>query len=260
MNLRAVWLIGRSVLIEAVRRREIYAIVLISTLIIAMVMTLDFFQLSGLSKFYREIALKVMGTATAITVIVLATRQLPREFENRTIYPLLAKPVSRFNFLLGKLAGVMMAAAFCFGLFMTVYYFGAWHMGDRVPWGLFLQYIYLQMLSMLVLATLGFWISLLLNLDAALTMGVLFFITASTLTSMTTFLYEFLGAAQRVILVGLVYLVPQLTLFDLSEKAIHSELWKPLSGATLLALTAYALVFSVFYFACAIFCFRRRAL
>src|SRR5690606_19496912 len=126
--LRSIWLIARSVLIEAVRRKEVYAVVLISLLLIGALMTVDFFRLEGITKFYSEAALKVMSAATALTVIVLAARQLPREFEARTIYPLLAKPVGRVTFLLGKLLGILLAAAFCLGMFMTVYIIGIWYL------------------------------------------------------------------------------------------------------------------------------------
>ena len=61
MKARAVGLIARSVLIEAVRRREIYVVVLLATLLIGALMSVDFFGLDGLTKFYREIALKVMS-------------------------------------------------------------------------------------------------------------------------------------------------------------------------------------------------------
>ena len=260
MKPRAIWLIGKTVLIEAVRRREIYAIVLVACLIIGSVMTLDFFGLSGLTKFYRETALAIMSTATALTVIVLAARQLPREFTNRTIYPLLAKPVSRATFLAGKLLGVMLAAAFCFALFMAVYIVGSLYLHGAIPWALFAQYIYLQLLAMLILATLSFWLSMLLNLDAAITLAVIFYITAATYTSITTYIYNLVGPAQKTILVILNYALPQLTLFDLSEKTVHEEIWPPLSLTIMSELTLYALAFAAIYFFFAMLAFRRRPL
>lgn len=260
MKLRAVWLIGKSVLIESVRRREIYAIVLLACLIIGTVMTLDFFGLEGLTKFYRETALNIMSTATALTVIVLAARQLPREFTNRTIYPLLAKPVSRSAFLLGKLLGVMLAAAFCLALFMAVYVAGSLYLHGAIPWALFAQYVYLQLLAMLVLATLGFWLSMVLNLDAAVTIAVIFYITASTYTSVTTYIYHLVGPLQRGLLLVLNYALPQFTLFDLSEKTVHDEIWRPLSFGLMSQLTLYGCAFAAVYFALAMFAFRRRPL
>jgi len=93
MNMRAIFLIAKSVLIEAIRRKEIYVIVLVAVCIILATGTVRFFGYQTMSKFYREVSMQIMNLATALTVIILAARQLPREFENRTIYPLLAKPV-----------------------------------------------------------------------------------------------------------------------------------------------------------------------
>ncbi len=257
-GLRHLLLVARTVRIEAVRRREIYAIVLVAVGLIAVVLSLNFFDLDGLNKFYREISLRVMTWAAALTVLVLAARQLPREFEQRTIYPLLARPVGRAAFLAGKLAGVMAAGAFCFGLLMAVYIGGTLWMGGALPWGLFLQYVYLQMVMFLILACLGFLLSMLLSLDAAITIGVVFFALASTITHMISFLYPEADRGARAVYRALTVLLPQLTLFDLSEKAVHAEAWSPLSFGVLAQLTAYGLLFSALYFAGAYLLFRRR--
>ena len=260
MNTRAIWLIAKSVLIEAVRRKEIYAIVLVATSLIVGALSLDFFHLEGLHKFYRDVALKLMSIATALTVIVLAARQLPREFETRTIYPLLAKPISRLAFFTGKLLGVMLVAAFCFSLFMALFVIGTYLVGGSIPWGIFLQYIYLQMVMMLILATLSFWLSMVLNLDAAITVAVLLYALAATYTSVTTLIYDTVGAFEQKLLIILTYAIPQLTLFDLSAKATHSEAWDVLSVSVLGQLTLYGSIFALFYFSLGMFSFSRRAL
>jgi len=258
--MRSIWLIARSVLIEAIRRKEIYTIVLLSLVLIGGVLSIDFFEIKGLTKFYREAALQIMSLATALTVIVLSCRQLPREFENRTIYPLLAKPVGRFSFLSGKLLGVLLAAAFCFTLFMIVFALGTLYLGASIPWIHFLEYIYLQMWAMAILATLGFFLSLVMNLDAAITMGALFFIASDILINGISYIYDFVGSWARGVLAFLTFALPQLSLFDFSGKTIHSEVWPPLGIETLGILTLYAMVFTGFYFLLSILLFRRRAL
>lgn len=260
MTLRPVGLIARTVLIEAVRRKEIYAIVLVSCGLIAFTMSLDFFQLEGLDKFYREMALKTMSIATALTCIVLAARQLPREFETRTIYPLLARPISRWTFLVGKLVGVLGASLFCLALFMVIFLLGTWRLGGSIAWGLFTQYVYLQGVMMLVLASLSFLLSMMLNLDAAICIGILFFGISATYTNMLTYLYDFTGRAGQMVLWALNYALPQVSLFDLSAKAIHAEAWPPLGWGVLAALTAYGLFFAGLYMGTAMLLFRRRAL
>jgi len=258
--MRATLLIARSVLIEAVRRKEIYAIVLLSVLLIGAVGTTRFFELEGIGKFFREIALKVMSVATSLTVIVLAARQLPREFETRTIYPLLAKPISRGEFLLGKLLGVMGAGLFCFGIFMIIFVLGSWSLGTPIHWPIFLQYLYVQTLGMLVLATLAFLLSLLTNLDAAITIATLFFMLGSILLNAITFLHSGADKATIIILKILLYGLPQMTLFDLSGKVVHQEAWGAIDSATILSLTLYAFTFAAIYFAISLALFRRRPL
>lgn len=260
MNLRSAWLISWTVLLEALRRKEIYAIVLVSSLLIGAVMTVDFFEIRGLTKFYREVALHVMSIATALAVIVLAARQLPREFESRTIYPLLAKPVSRWTFLFGKLMGVMLAGLFCFVLFMFIYLAGTFYLGGDVPWGLFFQYIYLQMVMMLILASLAFWLSMFLNLDAAITIGVILYASASLFSSMISYIYDFADPWAQKIIVALVYIIPQLPLLDLSQKTVHAQMWDPLSLGTMAALTVYGCFYAALYLAFAMISFRRRPL
>lgn len=260
-TLRALWLLAKGVLLEAIRRKEIYAIVLVTVILIGAVMTVDFFGLQGLEKFYREIALKVMGTATALTAVVLASRQLPREFRNRTIYPLMAKPITRTTFLLGKFFGVLLASIFCLSLFMIVYLSGALYLGQSIPWGLFFQYLYLQVLLLAILATLCFWLSLLLTLDAAITLGVIFFITASTINSIINELYFVADNAARWMFVILNYIIPNLNVFDLSEKTVHAgELWGPVDIGTILGVTLYGLFWIGLYFGLTLLWFRRREL
>lgn len=258
--MRSIWLIAQTVITEAIRRKEIYAIVAVSVILIAAVMAVDFFQIEGLTKFYREVALKIMSVSTAITCIILSARQLPREFTNRTIYPLLAKPVGRSTFLLGKLLGVLFAATLCFLLFMLIYIAGTFYLKSGIHWGLFLQFVYLQLIQIIILSTLSFWLSLLFNLDAAITTGIIFYAASAILTSAGLFLYDFSDQFGQIALKIMNYTLPQLTLFDLSAKNIHSEVWGPLSFITMIKLTIYGLFFAVIYWAFALICFRRRAL
>ncbi len=260
MRLFPIYLIAKSVLIEALRRKEIYAIILLSLIFIGAIMSVDFFNLQDLEKFYREVALRIMSIASAVTVIVLSSRQLPREFENRTIYPLLAKPISRAQFLLGKLCGVMAAAIISFLLLMSVYVAGVLYLNGSIPVILFLQYLWLQLVMLLLLCTLSFWLSMLMNLDAAMTISTLLYAFASLFSSMATTLYEFTDAFGRVVLIVFNYAVPQLVLFDLSEKAVHADKWPPIDFMTLLGVTLYGFFYTALFFSFTLLSFRRKAL
>jgi len=59
----------------------------------------------------KDIALGSMGIFTSLLAVVATARLIPQDIEDRTIYTILAKPVARFEYLLGKLAGVLLLLA-----------------------------------------------------------------------------------------------------------------------------------------------------
>jgi ABC-type Na+ efflux pump permease subunit len=52
-----------------------------------------------------------MSIFTSLLAIVAAARLIPQDIEDRTIYTILAKPVPRLEYLLGKIAGVLLLLA-----------------------------------------------------------------------------------------------------------------------------------------------------
>ncbi len=256
--MKKIWLIARTVLIEAVRRKEIYAIVLLTVGLIGVVGSIRFFNVEGLGKFYREIALKVMSLATAMTVVVLAARQLPREFKNGTILPLLAKPVSRHVFLLGKFLGVMLAAGFCYGLFSIVFIVGNLYLKSHVNWMIFAQGAYLQCLALSVIASLSFLLSLVLNLDAAITLSALIYVLGQIFTSTLSYIYAYVSETAKVVLLVMNFAIPQLTLFDLSGKIVHGDVWKPIGFWAMRDLSLYAFMYVAVFFGLSYLIFRKK--
>lgn len=54
----------------------------------------------------KDIGLGAMSLFTSLLAVLATARLLPQEIEDRTVYTVLAKPVSRFEYLAGKLLGV----------------------------------------------------------------------------------------------------------------------------------------------------------
>jgi ABC-2 type transport system permease protein len=59
----------------------------------------------------KDIALGAMSIFTALLAVLATARLLPQDIEDRTAYTILAKPVSRFEYLVGKLLGVLLLLA-----------------------------------------------------------------------------------------------------------------------------------------------------
>jgi hypothetical protein len=59
----------------------------------------------------KDIGLGAMSLFTSLLAVIATARLLPQEIEDRTVYTVLAKPVSRFEYLAGKLSGVLLLLA-----------------------------------------------------------------------------------------------------------------------------------------------------
>ena len=59
----------------------------------------------------KDIALGAMSIFTSLLAVLATARLLPQDIEDRTVYTILAKPVSRFEYLSGKLLGVLLLLA-----------------------------------------------------------------------------------------------------------------------------------------------------
>jgi ABC-type Na+ efflux pump permease subunit len=59
----------------------------------------------------KDMALGAMSIFTSLLAVLATARLLPQDIEDRTAYTILAKPVSRFEYLIGKLLGVLLLLA-----------------------------------------------------------------------------------------------------------------------------------------------------
>jgi ABC-type Na+ efflux pump permease subunit len=59
----------------------------------------------------KDIALGAMSIFTSLLAVLATARLIPQDIDDRTAYTILAKPVSRFEYLIGKLLGVLVLLA-----------------------------------------------------------------------------------------------------------------------------------------------------
>ena len=70
----------------------------------------------------KDIALGSISVLTSLLAVVATARLLPQDLEDRTVYTILAKPVSRFEYLLGKLAGVLLLLAISTAVMASLFF------------------------------------------------------------------------------------------------------------------------------------------
>lgn len=242
---------------ESFRRKDPYVLLILTFLIVLGAGLFSRFGTEGLGKFVKDVGFSVTNALALILCVVAAARQFPGEIQNRTLYPLMAKPVSRAQVLLGKYLGVgLMSTAvvllFSIELFVLFKYL-------NIPvGGTFLQAVYLRVLSMWVIAAFTLFLSLVLTHAANVTISILLTIAMSTFNNALLTVMTELEGGVLTAFKALYWALPHMELFDLSKKEVHG--WEPVPMWVLGALSVYAVVYASIFLALGVRRFSRLAL
>jgi ABC-type transport system involved in multi-copper enzyme maturation permease subunit len=107
--MRAIVSIATTTVGEAIRRRVLLIILLIGVLFLAVAPGLGVLSARSETTVLRGMMLGIIQLTSAVIAIVLTVYMLPNEIERRTIYTILSKPVMRWQFLVGKYLGAVLA-------------------------------------------------------------------------------------------------------------------------------------------------------
>src|SRR5688572_30172149 len=129
---KRVWAISGVCFSESVRRRVLWiAPLAILGVIIVSQLQRPFDEQDAVRQ-TTKICLFATGLVVAITTIILACTNLPREIDSRVIYTVVTKPTTRLEIVLGKVVGfarVSFTILLIMGLFTGTYlYLQAWNL------------------------------------------------------------------------------------------------------------------------------------
>jgi Cu-processing system permease protein len=113
-----VFALAGVVVKELYRRKDFYVLFVLTALITLVMASANLFNDTKIVRFLKEICLLLIWVSGLVIAIGTAARQIPAERESRTIFPLLAKPVTRGDVVLGKFLGCWVAC----GMALLVFY------------------------------------------------------------------------------------------------------------------------------------------
>lgn len=109
---------------ELVRLKIFYFLLIFALLLIGNAVFMARFSFQQEFQVLKDVSLGAMSIFTSLLAIVATAQLLPRDLEEHTIYTILAKPVQRYEYLIGKLAGVLLLLALSL-LAMSTLFFAA---------------------------------------------------------------------------------------------------------------------------------------
>ncbi len=257
--MKNIWALSSVVVKESIRRKDFYVLFVVTAVITLMMGSVNLFHDSQIDRYMKEICLLLIWISSLVIAITMAARQIPTERENRTIYPLLAKPIGRNEVLLGKFLGCWIAA----GISLLAFYafFGLMAMSKEHHWPLanYFQAIWLHWFMLGVIIAMSILGSLLFSAVSANV--AISFVAVAFILMVGRHLDQVAtqaGEPARSLLMALFFVIPHLEFFDVRDLVIHN--WPSIHWLVCLKATAYGAVYGAFFLLAACMLFRRRAL
>jgi len=122
MSLVRIWSIAANGFREVIRDRIFYFVAFFSLVLVIALRLLPEISVGTDKKIFIDLGLAAIEALTVIVAVFIGTNLINKEIEKRTILVLIAKPISRAEFILGKhfgLSGVLVVLV----IMMTLIYF-----------------------------------------------------------------------------------------------------------------------------------------
>ena len=238
---------------ETVREKVLYNLVFF-----AILMTLSGLLLGQLSvrqdeKIVKDLGLAAMELFGTFIAIFVGVGLVSKEIERRSLFPLLAKPVSRDEFLIGKFLGLgftlfVNVAVMAAGLYLTLLANG------RAADPHLLKAVYAILLGLLLTVAIAMALSVFTSTILA-SVGTVCLAVVGRVSDVLQHVEQVAPGAPPALVQGLYLALPNFRNFDFKNAVVYGD---PVPAADLLWVTAYAVVYIGVALGLALVMFRRR--
>ncbi len=236
---------------ENVRDRILYNLLMFAVLLIGASVVLGGLTIAEQEKIVTDLGLTAINLVGVIIAIFVGIGLVSKEIDRRTIYTIMARPISRSAFILGKYAGLALTLLVNVTVMLVVFLAVLWMVQAPVHAGL-LQAVALMFVEILLVTALALFFSTFstTTLSAIMTLGL--YVIGHLTNDLKGIAEKSHSEAVKAVTSGLYYLFPNLELFNVKGAAAYGE---PVSLSYQALATAYGAVYIVLLLAgsCAVF-------
>jgi ABC-type transport system involved in multi-copper enzyme maturation permease subunit len=254
-----IFAVAGIVIKELYRRKDFYVLFILTVVICLVMASVNIYNDNEVIRYIKAICLLLIWISSLVIAITTTARQIPAEREQRTLLPLLAKPLSRTQLIFGKFLGCWLAC----GLVLLCFYafFGALAASREHHWPLlnYFQAAFLHWMTIGAVIALTLLGSLVFAAPSS--NSTICFVIVAAILCVGRYLDAVALARPepiRSILYAVYYTIPHLEwAFGMRNLIVHD--W-PLIGWNIVALDAfYSLAYAAVFLVAACLVFRRKA-
>ncbi|OLB83028.1 MAG: hypothetical protein AUI12_17790 [Acidobacteria bacterium 13_2_20CM_2_57_6] len=244
---------------EAVRDRVLYNLVFFALLMIAASVAVGQISIGIEQTVIVSLGLSAISVIGLLISVFLGVALVSKEMDKRTLYALLAKPVRRWEFLLGKFGGLVLTltvntAAMALGLLLVMLYVKHGLGGSDT---VVLVGVYFILLKLALVVALALLFSCFTTPLLAILFTVGLYIVGLYVQELRNLPVQVMSPAMSAFTKWLSYLLPNFENFNVMAMAAHG---RAVPGALVLQNTLYTLVYCTIVLTAAAAVFSRRNL
>jgi ABC-type transport system involved in multi-copper enzyme maturation permease subunit len=257
--MRTIFALAGVVIKELYRRKDFYVLFILTIVICVIMASVNIFNESQIVRYLKELCLLLIWISSLVIAITTTARQIPAEREQRTLLPLLAKPLTRTQLIAGKFLGCWLACGLvlvCFYIFL-----GALAASREHAWPLlnYFQAAFLHWMALGVVIAMTLLGSLVFAAPSS--NSTICFVVAATILCIGRYLDAValsLPEPFRSLIYAVYFTMPHLEIpFGMRNLIVHD--W-PLIGWGFIGLAAlYLLAYAAVFLVAACLVFRRKA-
>jgi ABC-type transport system involved in multi-copper enzyme maturation permease subunit len=244
---------------EAVRDRVLYSLVFFALLMMAAAILVGQISIGIEDTVIVTLGLSAISMIGLLIAVFIGVALVSKEMDKCTLYALLAKPVRRWEFLLGKFGGLVLTlavntAAMALGLLVVMLYVK--HSLERSDAGVLVA-VYFILLKLALVVALALLFSCFTTPLLAILFTVGLYIVGLYVQELRDLPFDMMSPAMSSFTKWLSYLLPNFENFNVMAMAAHG---RAVPGALILQNTLYAVIYCTIVLTAAAAVFSRRNL
>ena len=220
--MKNVLTVTKFTFIEVYRSRLMISLIFLALGLVLLTFVASEFAYGAPAKVALDVGLGIMSISNLIISIFIGSTLLSKEIEQRTLYMVLSKPISRSSFLLGKILGlstVLLINSIVLGalsIFLFINYGGNYQQ-------LFFWAIYFSFIEAFTVLSFAVFFSLLTNTTLSVIFTITVFIAGHAVNETSKILFVKLSDSLLIAMKVIFYFLPSFYKLNLKDFVLYQQ-------------------------------------
>jgi len=239
---------------EAIRDRVLYLLFFFAAICIIFSRLLALLTVGDRIKIIMDVGLASISFFGALMAILMGTGLVYKEIDKKTIYTLLAKPITRIQFLLGKFLGLMVTLFIMLlsmtVIFLVIIFFHTF----RIEWPIFIAFFFI-FLELCLITAVALLFSCFSTPILSSIFSLSFYLIGHISWGLETLIEKMNPGAGKILMQILYTFLPDLENFNFKAEIVHNL---PIPFGVYVYAILYSLFYTAFVLLLAMLVFRKR--